>query len=147
MSETHFVWEKGSHFSLSPHFNSKEFECPCLFSSCTAQLINKQLITNIEQCRIEVGKSLRITSGYRCEKYQQELKLRGYETSNNISQHQLGNAIDVQPGGTVAIGFPSGMVELKRALEKRFKAIGEGKTFFHVDTRADKERRWSYIKR
>lgn len=59
----------------------------------------------------------------------------GFETSAGVSQHELGNAADI-----TSMSFK----RLGEMLPEEFNAIGTGRTFYHVDTRDDKERRWSY---
>lgn len=78
-----------------------------------------------------------VNSGYRCKKKQQQLREQGYETAVGVSQHELGNAADLACS-------PMGMINLKAAANLEFSALGEAKTFIHVDTRKDKMRRWTY---
>lgn len=133
-----YVWPKGERTRLSTHFETWEFECPC--KQCDEQRISSFLVNRLKTIRQNMGALIVITSGYRCANYQEDLRRRGYETAVGISQHQLGNAVDIKPGRA------SQMSELLRQCEGHFKAIGVGKTFLHVDMRADKVRRWTYGK-
>lgn len=146
MSRVYITWNKGEKIVFSPHFTSTEFTCPC--GKCKEQnKIAVDLIDKLERVRVKLGIAIRITSGYRCPNYQAELKARGYETAVGVSQHELGNAVDLQPMSLTTLGFPTKMVELEKLLKEEFKALGRGKSFFHVDLRDDKERFWTYTVR
>lgn len=133
-----FLYKKKENRQLSQHFNSSEFDCPC--TNCKHTLIDLTMIEQLEKMRDLLGTKLVVTSGFRCPEYQQELKLKGYETAAGVSQHELGRAADVTNG--VALGL-----ELEEAASKAgFLAIGRGKHWVHVDMRTGKERRWSYAK-
>lgn len=128
-------YKKGSKTQLSNHFKSREFDCPC--NNCNFTLINKDLVSMLEGIRTSLGSPLKITSGYRCEDYQNVLKSKGYDTAKGISQHQLGNAADITNG--VTPGY-----ELEDLAQRvGFQSIGVGKKFIHVDTRPG-HRRWKY---
>ena len=130
---------KGDHTKLSPSFSAYEFDCKC--DDCRATIIDLDLIDKLQKMRDSIGTKLVISSGYRCPSYQQQLRLRGYETAKGVSQHTLGKAVDVNNG--VATG-----AELESyAREAGFKAVGVGKTWIHIDLRDDQERRWFYGKR
>lgn len=154
MSNNYYTWQKGSNKRLTSYFNEAEFTCPCNFEPCKEQRISIDLINRLQTLRKQFKNPVKITSGFRCFFYQAALASRGYETAKGISQHELGNAADVapvlgviRPGETNPLTLPELMVKLKDLVEANFKASGQGKTFFHVDTRADKERRWSYVSR
>lgn len=123
---------------LSPHFNSREFVCNC---GCIESKISKDLVAKLERVRFKYGHGLIITSAYRCPDYQARLKRMGYETAVGVSTHELGQAVDLRPA---AYGDFAALLPI---LEEEFQAIGVAKTFYHVDLRADKKRRWSYVKR
>lgn len=123
------------HQSL--HFRAAEFDCKC--TDCKETLIDTELIDKLEAMRGILRSFLKITSGYRCSSYQEQLRLRGYETSVGPSQHQLGKAADITNG--VSMGF-----ELEEAARKAgFKSVGVGKDFIHVDLRPE-VRRWKYTR-
>lgn len=128
--------DKINSVSLSTHFQSKEFNCPC--SKCDKLVINTDLIDLLEKIRDIVQNPIKINSGYRCANYQQELRDRGYETSLGTSSHEMGNAADL-----AIIGYNGIQLE-GIARNAGFKAVGVGKDFIHVDLRADKDRRWLY---
>lgn len=143
----YFVWEKKRGlFTLSDHFDAYEFECPCKYTSCIEQKIAKKLIEKLDTVRSSLKCPLHVNSGYRCAKYQEELRNRGYETSAGVSQHELGNAADIFPVGQAYI-VAKKVIELRDLVSALFKAVGEARTFFHVDLRDDKTRRWVYSKK
>lgn len=130
-----YVWKAGDDCNVSPFFNTKEFACHC---GCVMQKIAVVLVHRLTQARIDLGAPIKITSGYRCHARQAALKAQGYETAAGVSQHELGNAADLQT---------SNMADLLISVKNSgFKAIGLSSRFIHVDIRDDKERRWSYAK-
>lgn len=128
--------KRGENKKLSDHFNSSEFECPC--GSCKVFVLDSDLVDKLEFMRRILGTSLKITSGFRCYDYQEQLAMKGYDTAKGISQHELGHAADVTNG--VALGH-----ELEEAArDAGFMAVGTGQHWVHVDLRADKFRAWKY---
>ena len=131
-------YPKDSAEKLNDYFSVSEFKCPC--SSCDSVHIDSELVDKLTAMRVGLGGPLRVNSGYRCQNYQDELRLRGYETSVGISQHQLGRAADIMDSKEILTG-----VQLERdAREAGFMAVGVGGTWCHVDLRSDKIRRWEY---
>lgn len=130
---------KGANAALSPHFNSREFDCSC--PQCTVSLIDSELIAKLEVVRGTTG-PLKTNSGYRCQHKQDELRLAGYETSLGVSQHELGRAADIT---TPDSRFTGPELEAK-AREAGFMAVGVGQYWIHVDLRNDKDRRWVYAR-
>jgi uncharacterized protein YcbK (DUF882 family) len=129
---------KDSKEMISEHFSVAEFRCPC--SQCVSILLDTDLITKLEAVRAEIGKPLRINSGYRCSNYQSELRLRGYETSTGRSTHEDGGAAD-------CMAEPLTGLELETAARKAgFTSIGIGGTWIHCDIRPG-NRRWVYSQR
>lgn len=144
----YFIWNKGEREKLSDFFSTQEFDCQCHYKDCVIQKISIELINKLNLVRIESKSPLYITSGYRCNKHQNDLRkeLNSGKKSltvvaSNISQHELGNAADISPRiGTVS--------RLRTIVEKIFDTIGLAKTFLHVDTRPKKQdglkRIWNY---
>ena len=83
------------------------------------------------------GRPLTVTSGFRCADKQAALRaaLPPGHTAVGKSTHELGEAADVR-GPNSATLLP--------LLEAEFEAIGIAKTFYHVDLRVGKKRRWNY---
>lgn len=134
--ESYFVWRKGDFHKLSDHFATSEFQCPCHYPMCHDQKVAKDLVNRLELLRVEVG-PLRITSGFRCGAHQTDLRINGYETADGLSQHEIGNASDLEASNFDSLGLWA---------PKYFKAVGISKRFIHVDIRDDKIRHWNYKK-
>lgn len=70
-----------------------EFKCKCSYDSCTTTLVGRNLIGAYGKLRIAFGKPLRINSGFRCQKHNED------EGGKSTSWHQLGHAIDISMSG------------------------------------------------
>ena len=92
-------------------------------------------MTALETIRTDLEQPITISSGYRCEQYQQQLRASGYETAQGVSQHELGNAADMRA---------SSMGELLLLCKRYFLSVGAARNFIHVDIRTDKPRLWAY---
>jgi uncharacterized protein YcbK (DUF882 family) len=132
-----YTWTKGTDVKLSDHFTTHEFACPCTHPECQEQRISAALIDKLERLRAALGAAIRITSGYRCSRYQADLRARGFETAAGVSEHELGQAADLQ---CAAHSGP----DLAVLAALLFRAVGIAATWIHVDLRADKLRRWTY---
>lgn len=100
-----------------------------------------ELVSRLELVRREAAAPIKITNGYRCAAYQQSLRSAvnndgspRYKTSKKQSQHELGKAADFISNGRVHL----------QHVEPFFRAIGDAITWFHVDLRDDRQRRWTY---
>jgi len=125
---------------LTPHFNTKEFECKEPHVTGTHK-ISIELVGCLEALRKTFKKPLRITSGYRTEAYQEKLRGKGIGAAKK-SQHTLGNAVDIQPWNKDRVD----MAILEGLVADFFLALGFGESFIHVDTRRDTSRQWTYGK-
>lgn len=128
------VYEAGRDTQLSENFTSGEFDCHC---GCGQTKIDTLLVSQLQAMRNQCGKPIVITSGFRCPKYQQSLRDRGYATSDGISTHERGMAADIEIEGLNGIQIE------RLARSCGFESVGVGKKFCHVDTR-DYKRRWFY---
>lgn len=136
--EGYYIWNKGDNLALSPYFSQKEFTCHCSFPDCKKQRISKVLIEKLGTIRKELKQPLIVTSAFRCVKYQTFLRAAGVSTVvAQLSQHELGNAVDVVPKDGKLAGF-------EQICAKQFEAIGIAKNFLHLDLRIGKIRRWAY---
>lgn len=136
----YYIWNKKDSFPLpgSKFFNTSEFTCHCKFDSCKEQRISKSLLVKLIKLREEIQEPITVTSAFRCEAYQKKLKNDGVNTIvASVSQHELGNAVDVFP---IRMKIPTFMT----FCAKYFEAIGIAKTFLHLDERVGKIRRWDY---
>lgn len=129
-------WIKGENKPLSAHFSTKEFSCQCSNQDCLNQMVEQQLIDKLEQIRIELGQPIKINSGFRCAKHQQELRKGGAETAVGKSTHELGQAAD--------ISCPIPIDDLVKCAAKYFLAIGTASHWIHIDLRGPTIRRWTY---
>lgn len=106
---------------LSEHFSSSEFACRC---GCGYDKVSPKLIQGLEELRVLVGKPIKINSGCRCKKHNDETP--GSEPN---SKHLLGQAADIVVKGV------SPMDVFSLARQTIFKQGGRGlyDTFTHVD--------------
>lgn len=133
------IYPKGSLERISEHFAAKEFDCPC--SNCARTWIDDLLPKRLDAMREQAGSAILITSGYRCEKHQDELKAKGYETASGLSTHEMGKAADIRTGKH------SGAELETLARNAGIRAVGIGKTWIHIDLRGPEMRRWFYVRR
>jgi zinc D-Ala-D-Ala carboxypeptidase len=106
---------------LPEHFTRAELECRC---GCGAMNLKPQLLKGLDRLRKAYGAPLVITSGYRCNNYNQKIK------GSKNSQHCQGLAIDI--GITESLKRYE-IVRLAYALG--FKGIGVDRAFIHLDMR------------
>lgn len=111
---------------LSKNFNSSEFACPC----CGGENILGELAFKLQELRDLIKKPIQILSGYRCQKYNREIK--GYIKSPHIG----GLAADIYVGNF-------DYKKLAKLAEKvKFKRIGlypfSDSKFIHVDIQPPK---------
>lgn len=109
---------------LSPHFSSREFAC----HHCGQVKVAPTLVARLELLRAEVGRPLRIVSGYRCPVHNRAVG------GAKLSKHVLGEAADI----------PSGYATIAQAEKAGFRGIGNrGRWAVHVDVRRSPAR-WRY---
>lgn len=134
----YYIWNKREFFKLDKYFNTEEFQCQCTHESCVEQRISAELVDKLYAIREELGRPLKVTSGFRCEKHQADLRKAAVNTVvAKKSTHELGDAADIRPADRNMEGF-------EELCDPWFFSIGIAKTFLHVDLRDDKERRWNY---
>ena len=121
-------FKRGDNTKLSANFSVKEFECKC--GKCHETLINLDHVQQLQQLRDNLGRSISITSAYRCLEH--NTKIGGEKNS----QHMKGNATDIVIKGI----SPD---EVADASEKLFDGIGRYDTFTHLDSRG-KKARWDF---
>ena len=130
------VWKNGTDEQIAPNFHIREFECPMSRLS----LISLVLVDRLQLMRDVLGFPLKITSAYRSAKKQDSLRAQGYKTAKDISQHEVGRAVDISLEGL----SDKQKEALKDLATKYFMSVGIAKTFIHVDLRDDKIRTWGY---
>lgn len=82
------TYSKGSNVSLSANFKSSEFACKGS-GCCTTVMIDEKLVKYLQMIRDHFGKSITITSGYRCAIHNSRV---GGATG---SRHSKGHAADI----------------------------------------------------
>lgn len=126
------TYQESNKIQLSKNFNSYEFRCglgsPC---SCSTILIDDKLVEYLQKIRDHFGKSITITSAYRCESYNKRI---GGATG---SYHSKGMAADIVVSGIA----PKDVARYAESIG--ILGIGLYETssdghFVHIDTRTTK---------
>lgn len=126
------TYQENSRTQLSKNFNSYEFRCglgsPC---ACSTILIDDKLVEYLQKIRDHFGKSITITSAYRCPSYNKRI---GGATQ---SYHSKGMACDIVVSGVT----PREVAKYAESIG--IKGIGLYETqadghFTHIDTRTTK---------
>ena len=121
------TYKKGQKTKLSENFNSSEFDCHGS-GCCSETIINPKLVEYVQQIRDHFGKSITVTSGYRCPTHNKRI---GGATG---SRHSKGDAADIVVSGVA----PAEVAKYAESIG--IKGIGLYETsadghFTHVDTR------------
>ena len=124
------TYSKGSTASLSKNFKVSEFACHGV-GCCSTVMVDEQLVKYLQLIREHFGKSITITSGYRCEKH------NGNVGGATGSRHAKGQAADIVVSGV----SPSEVAKYAESIG--VKGIGLYETskdgyFVHIDTRTSK---------
>lgn len=121
------TYKKGQKTKLSENFNSSEFDCHGS-GCCSETIINPKLVEYVQKIRDHFGKSITVTSGYRCPVHNKRI---GGATG---SRHSKGDAADIVVSGVV----PREVAKYAESIG--IKGIGLYETnadghFTHIDTR------------
>lgn len=126
------TYQENSKVQLSKNFNSYEFRCglgrPC---SCSTILIDDKLVEYLQKIRDHFGKSITITSAYRCPSYNKSIG------SGTGSYHTKGRAADIVVNGVApreVAKYAESMGVLGIGL---YESAADGH-FVHIDTRTTK---------
>lgn len=126
------TYQENSKVQLSKNFNSYEFRCglgrPC---SCSTILIDDKLVEYLQKIRDHFGKSVTITSAYRCPSYNKSIG------SGTGSYHTKGMAADIVVSGVApreVAKYAESMGILGIGL---YESAADGH-FVHIDTRTTK---------
>jgi|TARA_R100001594_G_scaffold27813_1_gene52787 uncharacterized protein YcbK (DUF882 family) len=103
------------------YFKMSEFDCPCEEGSGSKMDLNLLII--LDKMRHRAGIPFKITSGYRCQKYNDSLK-----NSSKNSAHIKGRAVDIS-----ALDSRSRFLIIESAIHFGIQRIGIGKSFIHID--------------
>lgn len=110
---------------LSENFDSNEFKCKCC-GGLPAGGMSKELITLLQDIRNAIGRSITITSGYRCPKHNAAVK------GAKKSKHVEGIAADIKVAGMSAADVHKFLLE---NFDDRIGGLGKYPHFTHVDVR------------
>ena len=125
------VIPRGKAVQLTEHFNSSEFDCKCVLSTCTETLIAPHHLLQLQKLRDRLGK-ITVLSGMRCHRHNRFVG--GRAISRHLPQHA--DATDIT--------FDNISYDHVTLISEFFNGIGYYKNskFFHVDSR---EARSSWI--
>lgn len=122
------TYKRGDKTALTKNFSRYEFDCPC---GCGTQMVDPELAEKLQRIRDVVGKKIKITSGYRCLKRNQDA---GGGTN---SRHRYGMAADWRLEDRSLNPVALGIIATQY-----FKAVGiywyDGCAIVHTDTRDTK---------
>ena len=62
-------YKKGENIRLTTNFHLNEMECKCRYPDCRWTIVDLDHMEKVQALRKRLGKSIKITSGYRCEKH------------------------------------------------------------------------------
>lgn len=126
------TYQESERTQLSKNFNSYEFRCglgsPC---ACSTVLIDDKLVEYLQNIRDHFGKSVTITSGYRCNSYNRSI---GGAVG---SYHSKGMAADIVVNGIT----PREVAKYAESIGILGIGLYETKAdgnFTHIDTRTTK---------
>lgn len=123
------IYRRGDRTALTKNFSRYEFDCPC---GCGTQMVDPELAEKLQRIREVTGKKIKITSGYRCLKHNQEA---GGGTN---SRHRYGMAADWRLNDRSLTPVALGII----AQAVGFGGVGiywyAGNAFCHADTRGAK---------
>ena len=123
-------YKKGKAVKLSTNFKSTEFDCHGS-GCCSYTDIDIKLVEYLQKIRTHFGKSITITSGYRCEKHNKRV---GGSTN---SYHRKGQAADIVVSGVA----PSEVAKYAESIGVLGIGLYETNSdgyFVHIDTRTKK---------
>ena len=126
------TYQENSKTQLSKNFNSYEFRCglgsPC---SCSTILIDDKLVDYLQKIRDNFGKSVSITSAYRCPSYNKRI---GGATQ---SYHSKGMACDIVVNGVTPREVAKYAESIGILGIGLYETASDGH-FVHIDTRTTK---------
>lgn len=126
------TYQESNRTQLSQNFNSYEFRCglgsPC---SCSTVLIDDKLVEYLQNIRDHFGKSVTITSAYRCPSYNKRI---GGATG---SYHSKGMACDIVVNGVTPREVAKYAESIGVLGVGLYESASDGH-FVHIDTRTYK---------
>lgn len=129
-------FKKGVKTQITKNFSSTEFDCSCKRSDCQWTNLDVHHVEQLQKMRDKWGKSVKITSGYRCPEHN---KLEGGASK---SRHLTSDATDIVVAGMTP-------EEVAKDCE-HFNGLGRYDTFTHIDSRplgGKPKARWDFRKK
>ena len=132
------------------YFTYKEFDCPMGGDGSGRKNMNREFLKFLDELRSRCSFKFIVSSGYRTQAYQDDLKRRGYKTSKSRSAHQDGMAADIKISDSkkraLFIGYA---LELTQEMDLPFRLGIAGKekgNFCHIniDKKRSNPRVWCY---
>jgi uncharacterized protein YcbK (DUF882 family) len=105
---------------MGKYFKPEEFRCPC----CGAVKVSDTLVQTLDNIREIVGFPMKINSGYRCPKHNEEV--------GGGPEHPSGEAADVHCADS-----QKRFALANAALSASVRRIGIGKAFIHIGVSKD----------
>ncbi len=126
------TYQENSKTQLSKNFNSYEFRCGLGSAcSCSTILIDDKLVDYLQKIRDHFGKSITITSAYRCPSYNKRI---GGATG---SYHSKGMAADIVVSGVTPREVAKYAESIGTLGIGLYETASDGH-FVHIDTRTTK---------
>ena len=122
------------------YFKHSEFNCNCGSEDCKGEKMNYAFLDKLDRARGLAEIPFKITSGFRCKEYNEDLIRRNFKASRN-SSHLKGLAADISVKDS-----KSRFIVFNSLLLAGFTRIGIADTFIHVDLDLEKTQNviWTY---
>ena len=122
------------------YFKHSEFNCNCGGEDCKGEKMNYAFLEKLDRARGLADIKFKITSGFRCKEYNEDLIRRNYAASRS-SSHLKGLAADISVKDS-----KSRFIVINNLLLAGFTRIGIADTFIHVDLDLEKTQNviWTY---
>lgn len=120
---------------LSKNLSRSEIACKC---GCGFDTMDIKTVEVFQALRNHIGKPIKINSGCRCPKRNEEEGGRPKTDVSRGSQHLYGRAMDCKMSSA---DVEKGWKFLNEQYEGRY-GFGKYKTFIHIDTRTEGPARW-----
>ena len=123
------------------YFKHSEFNCNCGGEDCKGEKMNYAFLDKLDSARgLAENTPFKITSGFRCKEYNEDLIRRNFKASRS-SSHLKGLAADISVKDS-----KSRFIVFNSLLLAGFTRIGIAETFIHVDLDTDKTQNviWTY---
>jgi uncharacterized protein YcbK (DUF882 family) len=142
----YIYWHKGEVFNITKNFTNREFECDWDYAGDQdEQRISIELVSGLQWVRDRLKQSIKVTSGFRFWGYHEQIYkgLQARDARQGKAPRRIPQASSHLSGNAADITSPD-LIALRHWIEQYFKAIGYGRNFYHVDTRNDVKRTWTY---